>query len=77
MKVWGKNSDGTPYVVGMTVAELRNELQHFDDSDEVCVAICQKKNWNGGAFVGKLKVLETGTTGQMWLKASVLDESQE
>ena len=61
----------------MTVAELRNELQRFSDSDEVCVAVCQKKYWNGGGWVGKLKALETGSTGQMWLKARVLDDSQE
>ena len=76
-RIWGSNDDGTPYVVGMTVAELRNELQRFPDCDEVCVAVCQKKYWNGGGFVGKLKALETGSTGQMWLKARVLDESQE
>ena len=52
-KVWGQNDDGTPYVVGKTVGELRQELDRFNDADEVCMAVCSKKNWNGGGYLGK------------------------
>jgi hypothetical protein len=76
-RIWSSNDDGTPYVIGMTVGELKNELKNFNDGDEVCMAVCQKKNWNGGGWLGKLKAIEAGSTGQMWLKALVLDESQE
>lgn len=77
-RIWGLNEDGTPYQVGITVRELREQLSRFQDSDEVCVAVCQKKNWNGGSsYIGKLKSLEEGSNGQIWLKARVLDESQE
>lgn len=76
-RVWGKNRDGSPYVVGLTVGELKKQLHGFADSHEVCVAVCQKKNENGGGFLGKLKKVESGSSGQIWLKAMVLDESLE
>ena len=76
-KVWGKNDDGTPYVIGKTVRELRQELSRFHDDDEVCMAVCPKKYWNGGGYLGKLVDLEPGSPGQIWLKARVIDESLE
>lgn len=76
-RFWGKNADGTTYVVGMTVSDLRKELDKFKDDDEVCVAVCSKKYWNGGGLLGKLKALEHGTDGQIWLKGAVLDPSLE
>ncbi len=77
MKFWGRNEDGSKYVVGMTIAELRKELDRFSDTDEVCIAVCTKQYWNGGGLLGKLKAIEKGSTGQIWLKARVLDESLE
>lgn len=74
---WGRNADGTPYVIGMTVAELRKELERFPDTHEVCMTVCPKKHWNGGGYVGKLKDVTDGSAGQMWLKGRVLDPSQE
>lgn len=76
-EVWGENADGTPYVVGMTVGELREALSEFKEGDEVCMAVCPKKYWNGGGYFGKLKAINAGTTGQIWLKGRVLDASLE
>jgi len=75
--IWGRNPDGSPYQVGMTVGELRQELARFDDADEVCVAVCQKRDWNGGGLIGKLKGVAAGSRGQIWMKALVLDKSLE
>jgi hypothetical protein len=83
MRYWGRNEDGTLYVVGMTVSELRKELDRFADTDEVCITVCRKKKWNGGGLFGKLKAIEQGNMatekckGQIWLKALVLDPSLE
>ncbi len=74
---WGHNADGTPYVIGMTVAELREQLAEFSDSDEICMAVCPKKHWNGGGLIGKLKAIEGGIPGQIWLKGLVVDPSLE
>ena len=76
-KWWGRNEDGSRYVVGMTVAELREKLNDFQDADEVCMAVCPKKYWNGGGLLGALKAVERGSDGQIWLKALVIDESLE
>lgn len=84
-RTWGSNADGTPYLVGMTVADLRRELVRFNDTDEICMSVSRKKDWNGGGLVGKLKAVESGVRarpdgskpGQIWLKALVLDPSQE
>lgn len=73
-RIWGKGEDGKPYVIGMTVAELRNELLPFNESDEICMSVSRKK---GGGLLGKLKAVENGSTGQIWLKALVLDPSLE
>lgn len=77
MRIWSYKDDGTPYMVGMTVAQLRDELARFGDTDEVCVAICNKRNENGGGLLGKLKALDSGAQRQIWLKAHVIDESLE
>lgn len=76
-RTWGRNPDGSPYVTGMTVAELRKALYQFKDTDEVCMAVAPKKYANGGGLPGKLKSVERGTTGQIWLGGLVLDESLE
>lgn len=76
-RIWGRNLDGSPYAVGMTVAQLRDQLADFKDTDEICVAVCDKKNLNGGGLLGQLKELGDGVPGQIWLKATVIDESLE
>lgn len=76
-RVWGKNEDGTPYVVGMTVAQLREVLEKYRDDVEVCVVVCPKRYWNGGGYSGKLITVEPGIESQLWLKGRVLDESLE
>lgn len=76
-RVWGRNDNGTPYETGMTIGALRTELLKFNDTDEICVSIARKSQWNGGGHTGKLKTLETGSTGQVWFKARVLDDSQD
>jgi hypothetical protein len=75
-RIWGQNPDGTPYVIGMTVGELRKEISKFDDGLEVCMAVCPKRYWNGGGYWGKLAAIEMGSN-QVWLKGRVLDESLE
>lgn len=76
-RIWGKNSDGSVYVSGITVADLRSKLEKFLDTDEICVAVCRKKDWNGGGLLGKLQVVENGSIGQIWLKALVVDPTLE
>ena len=76
-RVWGRNADGSPYAVGITVGELRKQLDRFKDTDEVCMTVAPKKYANGGGLMGKLKSLETGSEGQIWLKGGVVDESLE
>lgn len=76
-RTWGKNDDGTKYVTGLTVGELKKKLEEFQDTDEVCMAVCPKKYWNGGGYLGALRVVEEGSTGQIWLKGSVIDPSLE
>ena len=76
-KVWGRNADGSPYVVGMTVGRLRELVVGFEETDEVCMAVCPKKYWNGGGLLGKLKEIVRGSDGQIWLKGAVIDESLE
>lgn len=75
-RIWGCNDDGTPYVVGMTVAELRKELERFPDGTEICMNVRQNVQ-EGRAMTGKLKSVGPGATGQLWLTAFVLDPSQE
>ena len=76
-RFYGCNEDGSKYSVGITVGDLRDRLSRLKDSDEVCVAVCPKKYWNGGGFCGKVQEVEIGAEGQIWLKASVVDPSQE
>jgi hypothetical protein len=76
-RAWGRNSDGGMYVVGLTVGDLKKELAKLPDTSEVCMAVCQKKNYNGGGLLGKLKAVESGADKQVWLKAMVLDQSLE
>lgn len=76
-RIWGRNPDGTRYVTGMTVAELREQLKRFSDTDEVLMAVCPKKYWNGGGLMGALKEVQFGSDGQLWLKALVIDSSLE
>lgn len=76
-RTWGHNVDGSPYVVGMTVAELRKELERFADTDEVCMSVAPQKHWNGGGLLGKLKRVQRGAGSQIWLGALVLDPSLE
>lgn len=76
-RFWARNEDGSRYVTGITVAQLRVELERFKDTDEVLMAVCPKKYWNGGGLMGALKELEHGCDGQIWLKALVIDPSLE
>lgn len=76
-RFWGKNEDGSDYATGMTVAELRRQLELYSDTVEVCVAVCPKKYWNGGGYLGVLKAVERGIETQVWLKAGVIDPSME
>lgn len=71
-RIWGRNPDGTPYVVGLTVAQLRKELDRFEDTDEVCMMISSASR----GMTGKLKSLHFGSS-QIWLEGVVLDASQE
>lgn len=77
VRTWGRNLDGTPYLVGMTVGDLRKELERFADTDEVLMSVAPKRYWNGGGLSGKLKAVQTGVPGQIWLKALVLDPTLE
>jgi hypothetical protein len=76
-RIWGRNEDGSPYIRGITVAELREQLSKYADTDEVCMVVTPKKYANGGGLLGKLKSLERGSDGQMWLQGGVIDESLE
>lgn len=71
-RTWGYDADGSRHVIGMTVAELRASLLHFQDTDEVFMAVCPKKYWNGGGLLGALKAVEFGVPGEIWLKALVV-----
>ncbi len=73
-RIWGRNKDGTPYITGMTVGELREKLTEFSDSDEVCMSVRNKAE---RGFIGKLRSLEYGSDTQMWLLGGVIDESLE
>lgn len=82
-KIWGENPDGTKYIEGITVADLKSLLSEYPDNAEVCMAVCPKKYWNGGGYMGKLKTIESGiwnddgTPRQIWLKGGVIDSSME
>jgi hypothetical protein len=76
-RVWGRNKDGTPYAVGITVAQLIEKLQAFAPTDEVCMSVHTKRTENGGGFIGKVKSVDSGATGQIWLTGGVVDESLE
>lgn len=76
-RVWGRNADGTPYVVGITVGELRRQLERFSDTHEICMVVCRKKDQNGAGLWGKLTKVDDGAAGQLWLTGSVLDKDLE
>ena len=73
-RVWGRNKDGSPYAIGMTVRALIEKLQEFPYTDEVCMAVRNKKE---SGFIGKLKSVGYGGEGQIWLTGGVIDESLE
>jgi hypothetical protein len=73
-RIWGQNKDGSQYISGMTVGELRRQLAAFNDTDEVCMSVRNKKDQG---FIGKLKSAGPGADGQMWLQGGVIDESLE
>lgn len=74
-RVWGRSEDGSPYVTGMTVAELREALQKYPATDEVCLCVHGKSGTGG--LLGKLKSVMFGAAGEMWLNGSVIDPSLE
>jgi hypothetical protein len=73
-RIWGRKADGSQYIVGLTVAQLREKLSRFKDTDEVCLSVRNKKQHG---FIGKLKSVENGSEGQIWLSGGVIDESLE
>lgn len=67
---WGKNEDGTEFVVGLTVGMLTSQLARYQETDEVCMVIDPYQG-----LPGKALRVERGMDGQVWILGFALDES--
>lgn len=67
---WGRNEDGSQFVVGLTIGELISQLTQYHETDEVCMVI---DSYEG--LLGKSRYVERGADGQVWIHGFVLDES--
>lgn len=81
-RFWGHNPDGTPYLTGMKVGELKALLSTAPDDSELCMVIRRK---NGGqvatgkpvSFFAGSNVWNGMPPSQTWIEGRVLDPSQE
>lgn len=67
---WGRNEDGSEFVVGLTVGVLMSQLSRYQETDEICMVI---RPYEG--VLGKALHVERGIDGQVWILGFVLDES--